>query len=245
MSTSKTIVLISGANQGVGLETIRQLTQDPTFHILLGCRSIVKGKEAASTLPQPTAVDPIQLDVTSDESIAAAVETVESSYGRLDVLVNNAGISMLAPPLEVSQRERFDKTFSTNVTGAVSLTDAFLPLLRKSSAPRIVFVSSEVGSLTQTLNPKASHYGAGGLAMPYKASKAAMNMAMATYAVVLRDEPFQINACTPGLTATNFSMGRGHDVAIGAEIVVKLVRGEVEGTGGFWGPWGGEGQIPW
>ena len=238
----KIIVLITGANQGVGFEVIKRLTQDARYHILLGSRSLAKGHEAAQSLSNYSSVDPIELDVTSDASISAAVDIVRSTFGRLDVLVNNAGIGPFSLPPETPQRQKFEAILSTNIISAASVTDAFLSLLRMSKLPRIVFVSSAVGSINETLDPKASHYGASVTAMPYKASKAAMNMITAQYTVMLRDESFSVNACTPGLSATKFSQGKGRDPSIGAEIIVRLATGEVEGSGGFWD---NDGLLPW
>ena len=238
----KHIVLISGANRGVGFEAVKKLAQDPNYHIILGSRSLSQGQEAASSLPAPASVEPLEIDVTLDESIEAAVETVKSKYGRLDALVNNAGIGLAAFEPGTPRREMLEKTFATNTTGSVCMTEAFLPLLRQSKSPRLVFVSSAVGSIAETLDPKASHYGASPIAMAYKASKAAQNLTVAHYAVLLRDEPFRVNACTPGLSATKFSGGRGRDPSIGAEIIVRLAKGEVEGTGGFWD---NDGRLPW
>lgn len=236
--SSKTIVLISGANQGVGFEIVKKLSNDPKFHILMGTRSLSNGQAAISSLPNGVVVEPIELDVTSDPSIAAAADVVASKYGRLDVLINNAGIGPYAFPAEASTRERFTRIFSTNVTGAACLTDAFIPLLQKSSQPRIIFVSSGVGSLTLTLDPSR----AGVDAPAYKASKAAMNMLMATYATKLTEEKWRVNSCTPRLSATAFTKGVGRDPSIGAIIACRLATGEVEGTGGFWD---NDGTIAW
>ncbi|KAL9134517.1 MAG: hypothetical protein Q9175_004297 [Cornicularia normoerica] len=239
-STAKTIVLISGANQGIGFEIVKKLATDPNYHILMGTRSLSNGEAAISSLPAGVSVEPIELDVTSDTSIAAAAAVVASKHGRLDVLINNAGIGPYAPPAEASTRERFTQILSTNVTGAACLTDALISLLQKSSQPRIVFVSSAVGSLTQTLDPSSSHHGIN--APAYKASKAAMNMLMAVYATTLKEEKWKINSCTPRLSATAFSKGVGRDPSIGAIIACRLASGEVKGTGGFWDS---DAPIPW
>ena len=241
-AVDKIIVLITGANQGIGFEVVKKLARDADYHILLGSRSFAKGHEASQSISEPSSVEPIELDVTSDDSILAAVDAVISKFGRLDILVNNAGIGPSSLPRDTPQRQKFEATLSTNVISASSVTDAFLPLLRLSKNPRIVFVSSAVGSIAETLDPKASHYGYGATAMPYKASKAAMNLVTAQYAVMLKGEHFSVNACTPGLCATNFSNGRGQDPSIGAEIIVRLAKGEVEGTGGFWD---NNGRLPW
>ncbi len=236
----KTIVLISGANQGIGFEIVKKLSTNPNYHILMGTRTLSNGEAALSTLPKDTLVEPIELDVTSDLSITQAATSVSTKHGRLDILINNAGIGPYAPAATASTRERFTQILSTNVTSAACLTDAFIPLLRLSSEPRIIFVSSAVGSLTQTLDPTSSHYGIN--APAYKASKAAMNMLMATYATTLKEEKWRINSCTPGLSATAFTKGVGRDPSVGAMIACKLATGEVEGTGGFWDD---DRRVPW
>lgn len=236
------IVLITGANRGVGFEVVKKLTQDPSYHVILGSRSLSQGHEAASSLPASGSVEPLEIDITSDASIEAAVETVKSKYGRLDALVNNAGIGLAAFEPGTPRREMFEMTFAVNTIGSVCMTEAFLPLLRQSKSPQLVFVPSAVGSIAETLDPKASHYGASSIAMAYKVSEAAQNLTVAHPAVLLRDEPFKVNACTPGLSATKFSAVRGRDPIIGAEIIVRLARGEVEGTGGFWD---NDGRLPW
>lgn len=238
--TSKTIVLVSGANQGVGFEIAKKLATEPNYHILMGTRSLSNGQAAISSLPSGVAVEPLELDVTSDPSIAAAASVVASKHGRLDVLINNAGIGPNAFPAEASTRERFTKILSTNVTGAACLTDAFIPLLQKSSQPRIIFVSSAVGSLTQALDPSSGNYHIN--APAYRSSKAAMNMLMATYVAALKGEKWRINSCTPGFSATGFTGGKGRDPSIGASIACRLATGEVEGTGGFWN---NEQRVAW
>ena len=130
---------------------------DPNYHILMGTRSLSNGQTALFSLHKGVHVEPIELDVISALSIATAASTISSKYARLDVLINNAGIGPYAPPPgEATTRDRLTQIFSTNVTGAACLTDAFIPRLQKSSQPRIIFIFSAVGSLTQTLDPASS-----------------------------------------------------------------------------------------
>ncbi len=131
-----------GANGGVGFETAKNLLlSSPTYHVLLGSRDPTKGSDAVATLkslPIKGTVETIQIDVTDDASVDAAAAHVSTTYNRLDILVNNAGIFSQNP----SPRSALREDLAVNTIGAVSVTEAFLPLLRKSSSPRLIFVSS-------------------------------------------------------------------------------------------------------
>lgn len=182
MASQNTFVLVSGANQGIGLEIVKKLaTENSGYHVLMGCRSLEKGQAAIASLPPNLSVEPIKLDVTNDSSISKAVATVQEKYGRLDVLINNAGTGSRSLPQGLGLRQQYTQIMDTNAISAACLTEAFVPLLRKSSQPRIIFMTSELGSIGSTLNPKFPSYGVD--KPQYKASKAAMNMIMATYAV--------------------------------------------------------------
>lgn len=244
-SSSQTIILITGANQGLGLEVVKQLSAStPNHTILLGSRDLSKGKSAASSvdsskLASNTTVTPVQVDVTSDSSIDAAVSHLTSTYGRLDILFNNAGI-MSSPP---SSREDHLKVYNTNVAGTDLLTRACIPLLRKSSSPRILMMSSDLGSVTRTLDPESKYYGINGSA--YTISKAAMNMLAALYAVEYKKEGFQVIVINPGYRATNLNShsqyaGKAEDGAIEAVRVIREGKDMKSGT--FTEI---EGEIPW
>ncbi|KAJ9612625.1 hypothetical protein H2200_004222 [Cladophialophora chaetospira] len=189
------IVLITGGNGGIGYATAEALARDPSFHVIIGSRSLQKGQEALSKLSeQKGSVTLVQLDVTDPESVASAVTTVERDYGRLEVLVNNAAIGVAGPSMSA---ETLRYVFETNVFGVGRMTEAFLPLLRKSSNPRIVHVTSGLGSLTL----KAS----GELSAPYNAytvSKAALNMMALCHMEQFGDE-IKVLVLTPGFVATN------------------------------------------
>ena len=240
----KTIVLISGANQGIGFEIAKKLaTEQSHWHIWIGSRDVSKGNDAAESLASlPSTVQAIQLDVTSDESISTCASTIEKTHGRLDVLINNAGIGPSTINTEPTLRQRFAKALDTNVYGAAVLTDACIPLLQRSSLPRIIFISSEMGSLSNALDPGWTYYGLAHL-VEYKSSKAAMNMLGATYAVRYGKEGFKVNMCCPGLRSTNFTGGVGGPPSEGA---INACRLAVEGKDGSNGTFSNlEGPMDW
>ncbi len=243
------IVLISGANQGIGLELSKQLSKYPNYHILLGSRDLSKGRAASDSL-ETSQVSPIQLDITDDESITRAVSHVASEYGRLDVLINNAGVMPYRPTGGNSIKEGggsnirdvMREAFEVNVTSSMQMAESFLPLLLKSEDPRIIFMSSGLGSFHMTLDPTDPYYGY--FAPAYKSSKAAINMVMACYAVKLREEGVKVNACCPGAVSTgmnNFREGLG-TVKEGTINAVRLATEEGGETGTFTGR---EGTRPW
>lgn len=244
MASQKTFVLVSGANQGIGLEIVKKLaTENPGYHVLMGCRSLEKGQAAIASLPPNLSVEPIELDITNDSSISKAVATAQEKYGRLDVLINNAGIAQRALSQGLSLREQYTQIIDTNAISAACLTEAFIPLLRKSSHPRIIFMTSELGSIGSTLDPNFIYYGMDN--PQYKASKAAMNMIMATYAVKYKDAGFQVNVCCPGFNATNMNgfNERAGNPANGAINACRLATAGKDGqTGTFTNK---EGPMPW
>ncbi|KAJ7118916.1 short-chain dehydrogenase/reductase SDR [Mycena epipterygia] len=147
ISPSTKIVLITGANKGIGFEIAKQLAQRG-YHVLLGSRDAERGARAAETLQKAgLSVEAVTIDVADDESIQVAAQIVHSRFGRLDVLINNVGIGLDSFGGEPSSRAIFEQTFAVNVFGAAATTEAFVPLLEKSSTARLVFVSSNLGSL--------------------------------------------------------------------------------------------------
>ena len=193
-----TIALITGANRGLGHETARQLA-GRGWTILLGARDPDKGRVAAEKLAADGAdVRPVTIDVTDDDSVAAAVEQVASWTDHLDVLVNNAGIiGSTTPPLETGP-EDFLACFGVNLLGPVRVTRAFLPLLSKAELPRVVMVSSGMGSFGITTDPDRLE--SGFVSLVYPSSKAALNMVTTMYAKALPG--WKVNAVDPGYTAT-------------------------------------------
>lgn len=199
-----TIALITGSNRGLGLATARRLTAcDMT--VLVGARDATSGERAAATLrSEDLDAHAVTIDVTSPASVQAAARDVAGRYGRLDVLINNAGIlPEAASPAgaEPSDLGMFKKTFETNLFGVVSVIGAFLPLLRMSAAGRIVNVSSTMGSLTDQCDPTSPYYG---LVVPaYQTSKAALNGITVALAKLLEDTPIKVNSVCPGWVQTD------------------------------------------
>ena len=201
--------LITGANKSIGFETARQLLQHG-YYVYLGSRDLRKGQQAADQLraegyPQ---VEPIQLDVTDQASIAAARQLVGQKTSVLDVLINNAGISGGLPqPTLTTRLDLIKEVFETNIFGVISVTQAFIDLLRQSPAPRIVNVTTGLASLTLHHDPSWRYFGITGAA--YHPSKAALNAYTVMLAQELRDTPFKVNAVDPGYTATDFNHHSG------------------------------------
>jgi NAD(P)-dependent dehydrogenase (short-subunit alcohol dehydrogenase family) len=234
-----TTALVTGANKGLGKETVRRLAAEG-WTVYLGARDPEAGEAAAAELSSGGGdVRFVPVDVTSDDSVAAAVEWLRP-LGPLDVLVNNAGIvGPHRPPLEIGPQD-FIACFGVNLLGPVRLTRAMLPLLSLSEHPRIVMVSSGMGSISVTSDPNRLEYGI--VSLVYPASKAALNMVTAQYAKALPH--FRVNAVDPGYTATDLNEHRGHKtVEEGASIIVKMAQVASDGpTGGFFSD---EGPVAW
>jgi NAD(P)-dependent dehydrogenase (short-subunit alcohol dehydrogenase family) len=201
--------LITGANKSIGFETARQLLQNG-YYVYLGSRSLENGKMAADALKSEglNQVEAIQLDVTDSNSIDKARIEIGKKTEVLDVLINNAGINggMPQAALEASI-DQFKSVFDTNVYGVVRVTQAFIDMLKKSSQPRIVNVSSSGCSLTLQSDPTWKYYTH--KAAVYPASKAALNMYTINLAYELKDTLFKVNAVCPGFVATDFNNHRG------------------------------------
>ena len=182
-SPTATTVLITGANKGLGRETARQLAA-LGWTVLLGARDAQLVQAAADELSSHGAdVRFVQIDVTSDESVAAAAERITAEIGRLDVLVNNAGIIGARTPVLETGPADFLACYGVNLLGPVRVTRAFIPLLTKAELPRVVMVSSGMGSLSVTANPDRIEYTINNLVYP--SSKTALNMVTTQYAKAL------------------------------------------------------------
>ena len=237
----KKIALVTGANKGIGKEIARQLgTQGMT--VFIGARDRERGEAAAAELREGGAdARFLQVDVTDPDGLAAAAAQVERDFGRLDVLVNNAGIALEGAPgsltLDVLRR-----TYETNVFGVYSVTETFLPLLKKSDAGRLVNMSSELGSLTSNSDPNWDFAAVKLLA--YNSSKAALNMMTVIWADQLKKTPVKVNSANPGYVATDLNQNSGsRTVAQGATVAVHLATLPADGpTGGFFDE---DGVLPW
>ena len=177
-AAKKVISLVSGGNAGIGYEIVKKLSQNPDHQVLMGCRDTSKGEAAVATMGAPRNVNPIQLDIEDDESIEHAAKTIEQLFGKLDILINNAGTAGRAGGLDRKPRQIYEEVFSVNVTGAALLTDAMTPLLEKSQAAKVIMITSSLGSLQRVLDKE-------GPAVPvpwYNASKSAMNYLCVYYA---------------------------------------------------------------
>ncbi|GAA4299680.1 SDR family oxidoreductase [Compostibacter hankyongensis] len=237
------IALITGANKGIGFETARQLAQ-LDHYVYIGSRDKSRGLEAVKKLKAGglTHVNCLEIDVTDIVSIRSAREELESKTQQLDVLINNAGIAGKQPQhISTGGMDNLREVFDTNFFGAVQTTQVFLDLLKKSSGPRIVNVSSQLGSLTfqrGTSNPHHRIYDA------YSCSKTALNAFTVMLARALEDTAFRINSVGPGYTATGLNQFKGIQTpAEAAEVVVKYATIDPDGpTGKYFGK---KGEIAW
>lgn len=233
-----TTALVTGANKGLGRETVRRLAT-LGWDVFLAARDTARGEKAVAELAEDgLAVRFVALDVTSDESVAAAAKTVATHVGRLDVLVNNAGVG--APPSapENTTVDELRDVFEVNVFGAIRVTNAFLPLLRAAERPRIVMVSSGMGSFTVANDPR--WFGMVPPMLGYPASKAALNMITVQYARAL--DGIRVNAVDPGYTATDLTDNAGFQtVTEGTDAIVELA-GASGPTGGFFNR---DGTVQW
>jgi NAD(P)-dependent dehydrogenase (short-subunit alcohol dehydrogenase family) len=230
------IALVTGANRGIGFETARQLAQQGV-HVIVAARD--RDKAVAATLrlqTQGLSAEALRLDVTGSASITSAVQEVGHKHGRLDILVNNAGIIAGNEDARPSTQslEVWRRIFETNLFGLVETTLAFLPLLRRSSAGRIVNVSSILGSIAAHQTPGSPIYGF--LSVPaYSASKAAVNSFTVQLAEELKDTPIKVNAIHPGYVKTDMNHGNGElDIPDGAKTSVEMALIPADGpTGSF------------
>jgi NAD(P)-dependent dehydrogenase (short-subunit alcohol dehydrogenase family) len=230
-----TITFITGANKGLGHETARRLI-DRGHTVLLGARDPELGAAAARALGARF----VPIDVTSDESVAAAAADVEKHEGLIDVLINNAGVHGPAgDPSELTGADVLG-VFDVNVAGVVRATTAFLPLLHRSADPVIINVSSAMGSLAATHDPSRPESGV--VAPVYTSSKAALTMLTTQYAKAFSG--IRINAADPGYTATDLNGGTGpQTVTEGTDAIVALaIEGPGHGSGRFVDR---QGEIAW
>jgi NAD(P)-dependent dehydrogenase (short-subunit alcohol dehydrogenase family) len=219
-SSQKKIALITGANKGLGFEISRQLARQG-IKVVMGARDVTKGQVAANQLLQAGFDVEIQcLDVTDSKSIESIRGYLDKKYGKLDILINNAGVCLDSgqQPSEVSL-DTIRKTFETNFFGVVEITQALLPLIHKSEAGRIVNISSGRGSLTQHSDPKC-HYAK---TLAYNASKTALNSFTVMLSAELKDTAIKVNSADPDWCRTDMGTEAAtHSVEEGADTPVWL-----------------------
>lgn len=199
------VALVTGANSGIGEAVAHQLARQPDHHVIIAARNQEAGaKVVADLVAAGHSASSVQLDLTSDESIAKAVQQIQDAHGKLDILVNNAGGGVDQLP-GLSPREIFAKDFDLNVTGTAILTDALLPLLTKSAAPRVVFVSSGLASIGMSCDKTSPWYDPGYETKGYSCSKAGMNRLVGTYSRLLSGAGGRVNAVCPGFVKTKLT----------------------------------------
>jgi len=227
------IALVTGANKGIGFESARGIAK-AGYVLLLAARNPEAGRQAAANLAEEGLdVRFVELDVTRAESISTAAAGIEADFGKLDVLVNNAGItdSYDGPPSR-ARVDAVERVLRTNFLGAVATAQAMLPLLRKSDAGRIVNVSSDLGSITRHGDPTWKY--AQVKVLGYCASKAALNMFTVQLAFELKEYGIRVNSVNPGFTATDLNAQRGQQtVEEGAAEIVRVALQEHGPSGRF------------
>ena len=245
------VALVTGANKGIGLQIAKDLAARG-LTVLVGSRDLERGEAAAKAVGARALA--LQLDATSRASIAAAAERIRSELGRLDVLVNNAGISNISEPgtplaqvlgasrPSVVSLDELRAIFETNVFGVVAITQAMLPLLREAPVGRVVNVSSTLGSLAMQSDPAGPFR-----SMPngsYSPSKSALNAITIAFATELAGTRVKVNAVCPGYTATDLNAFSGtRTVQEGAREPVRLALLDASGpTGTFSNE---DGALPW
>ncbi|MDR1501636.1 MAG: SDR family NAD(P)-dependent oxidoreductase [Prevotella sp.] len=250
-SIENKIALVTGANTGIGFQIAKALTEN-NYTVYVGTRNLEKGKNAASQLGENAIA--ITLDVTKQDTINAVVKEIAEKHRKLDLLVNNSGISragkhvrtvdevVAADKPSVVSIDEMRTVWDTNVFGVVAVTQAFLPLLKNALTPRIVNISSGLGSLTLAMNPNnpyRTHYD-----LVYGASKAAMNAVTAAFALEFEESNIKINAVSPGYTATALNNFQGTDtVEEGSKEPIRVALDESGATGQFTGP--NQEHFPW
>lgn len=248
----KRITLVTGANQGVGLQVAKELVANGDT-VLLGSRNFERGEAAAAQIG-PGAV-PIQLDVTDLASIAAAAERIRTEFGRLDLLVNNAGISNNRPgpvtmadyittsSASIVSLDEVRAIWDTNVFGVLAVYQAMLPLLRLSANARIVNVSSTVGSLAANADPAFPYRSV--YAPGYAASKTALNGITLAMMIELESTGIKVNLVSPGFTSTNLNNFEGTEsLEEGSREVVRVALLGPDGPSNTYTGWESS-TIPW
>ncbi|MEV8059792.1 SDR family oxidoreductase [Streptomyces antimycoticus] len=232
--------LVTGANKSIGKDIARQLGAEG-ITVYVGSRDAERGRRAVEEIGGGARL--MVLDVTDPESIASAAARLD----RLDILVNNAGIMVDGATAPEADLEGFRRTYETNVFGVLAVTNAFLPALRRSPAPRIVNVSSGTGSLTWSADPEQPFVFSAGSGAAYRSSKTALNALTLYTAQALASEGFKVNALAPGLRRTDLNARAAESDGDPAEAAAGAVRlallPDTGPTGGFFS-WDGT-PVPW
>lgn len=232
-SSNTTYPSTPGANAGIGYAAVKVLvTASEKYHVILASRSPEKGAAASKEIQAAGikgAISTITLDVTDEKSIAAATQKIETDHGRLDVLINNAGIS----GNDESLKRSLEKSFNTNVIGPALMTEAFTPLLLKYPKPYLLHISSAMGSITRAGDPSRFEYGFD--AQPYRMSKAALNMMTMQGSKVLGPQGIKVFAVCPGFVVSNIRGtseeartvgGAAGDPMVSGQTVLRILEGE-------------------
>ncbi len=236
------IALISGANKGIGYEIARGLGAKK-IKVLVGARDDARGHSAVEKLKAEGAdAQFVKLDVTDSATIQHAAEWIDKEFGRLDILINNAGVAEWGFKPSNVDLAKVREVYETNFFGPVALIQGMLPLLKKSKHGRIVNVSSSLGSLTLSsdLNSPFADF----LALGYNTSKSALNSMTIQFAKELKDTPIKVNAICPGYCATDINGNSGpRSAAQGAVAAIEYATIGADGpTGGYFND---EGRLPW
>ena len=242
MQEAKKVALITGANKGIGFEIARQLAK-AGWTVLAAARNEEAGRQAAAKL-QAEGLDVhfVQIDLNANETAVTAAKTIRNQFGKLDLLINNAGITSAGdgPPSKVNL-EALETVMRTNYVGAVAVTQAMLPLLQQAGKAQIINVSSELGSVSLHTDPNWKFAPVKVLA--YCASKAALNMLTVQLAYEFRDGNIAVNSINPGYTATDLNGHSGpQTVEEGAAEIVRTALLDSPATGKFLET---AGEIPW
>ncbi|MGO4569302.1 SDR family oxidoreductase [Rhizobium sp. 2YAF20] len=234
------IALVTGANKGIGLEIARQLAETGV-HVIIGARNDERGRAAVDDLAsQNLIVQSVRLDLVDLASVEAAAATIREEHGKLDILVNNAGIFDFsdAPPSSASI-EAVRRVMDINFIGALAVTQAMLPLLKKAPAGRIVNLSSSLGSLTLNADPTSTYYSQRFIG--YNASKAALNILTIQLSAELRNTSIVVNSVSPGFVKTDLTGYGNMTPQEGAKLPVRYALSGDQ-TGVFVEP---DGMTPW
>ncbi|GII43530.1 SDR family oxidoreductase [Planotetraspora phitsanulokensis] len=234
---NNSIALVTGANKGIGKEIARQLA-GAGLTVYVGSRDAARGKRAVEEIGGDARL--LVFDVTDAASIADAARQID----KLDILINNAGISGDDKTADREDVDTFRRIYETNVFGIVMVTNAFVPALRRSARPRIVNISSGTGSLTWATGPQFPHTGT---YAAYRSSKAALNALTVYYAHALAGDGIKANALAPGLRRTDLNAtaaASDGDPAEAAAGAVRLALLPDEGPSGEFFSWDGT-PVPW